>query len=367
MPAKETQPAREHLDYLDSVRGIAAIMVMVSHFINWKFEGSMKAKVAALVFSGSDTVSFFFVLSGFVLSYKYLVRGASLDIRNFYISRVFRLWPAFFVIVLLCALNAIRYDLGFQNLVNVFLLDRTGFWEEAILIRSHPKYYGPGWTLAIELVMSFAVPFFILIAKKGPRTMYWLLAALLLIGGNTFAFHFALGVLLSCIFTQVQEVSFRQTAWYRYHYLILAVSVVLFSLQELVRIFPLSHTYTGIADYLGITLYHYSGLASFVFIVAILCSNMAKKMLRYPLLRFFGKISYGMYLVHWMLAEDIYFYWNRLIVFFPDTAAAFMTLFIVYFLLSVLLATILHYAIELPFIRIGKRITDRMKPSLQFN
>ena len=47
------------------------------------------------MFNGSDAVSFFFVLSGFVLSYKYLALGQPLDMKQFYTNRIFRLWPAF--------------------------------------------------------------------------------------------------------------------------------------------------------------------------------------------------------------------------------------------------------------------------------
>ena len=82
---------KEHLDYLDSARGIAALMVLFYHFINWKYDSHTLAKVGSIIANGSDAVSFFFVLSGFVLSYKYVVLRQPLDIKKFYFNRFFRL------------------------------------------------------------------------------------------------------------------------------------------------------------------------------------------------------------------------------------------------------------------------------------
>ncbi len=98
MTEKLNKSTNFHFGYLDSARGIAAIIVMIYHFINWKFDKEIGIKIISIVFTGSDAVSFFFVLSGFVLSYKYINQNEPLDIRKYYISRLFRLWPAFFLL-----------------------------------------------------------------------------------------------------------------------------------------------------------------------------------------------------------------------------------------------------------------------------
>src|SRR5690606_19040924 len=88
-----------HLSYLDSVRGIAALMVVVYHYLNWYYSGKLVVKITNIFINGADAVAFFFVLSGFVLSYKYVVLKHPLDIGKFYVNRFFRLWPAFFITV----------------------------------------------------------------------------------------------------------------------------------------------------------------------------------------------------------------------------------------------------------------------------
>jgi len=367
-PSDQDRPFKQHLDYIDTVRGIAALCVMVYHFINWRYEDRLAAKIASIVFNGSDAVSFFFVLSGFALSYPYIVLNRPIDIKTFYINRIFRLWPAFFITVALNALNWNRYNLDFHSLKDLFVLNKTHFWEEALLLRTYAQYYTPGWTLVIELSISFFMPFMILLAKKSQQIVLWLLFAFLFIGGNMggyylFHFHFALGVLLSCFFYQLQQASFLQTRWYRYRYLIIGLSILLYSIRHLERIFPFGPTYTSIAKYVGIDFFHYTGLASCVFIAAILYSRKIQTILAHRFLRFFGKISYGIYLMHWLLVTDVFIYWNKLASYFPTARLAFFFIFFAYSGITILLATALHYAIELPFIRSGKRVTQRLKPT----
>ena len=128
-----------YLEYLDAARGIAALMMVVYHFINWKHGDGTWAKLLSIPFNGADAVSFFFVLSGFVLSYKYMVLGHSLDIGKFYINRFFLLWPAFFLTVLLNSLYWYRHDLNLENLTSQFIFNQSSFWNEAILLRANPQ------------------------------------------------------------------------------------------------------------------------------------------------------------------------------------------------------------------------------------
>ena len=365
----EKNKAKEHLGYLDSMRGIAALMVMAYHFINWKYDNRIEAKTASILFNGSDAVSFFFVLSGFVLSYQYIVIQRPLDFRKFYINRVFRLWPAFFFTVFINALNWNRTNITLHMLADVFLRNKTQFWEEAVLFRTYPQYYVPGWTLVIELSISLFVPFLIILARTNRKLIIWICFCILLIGKNMgewymFNFHFALGVLLSCFYFELQDNSFRLTKWYRYRHLILSAAFLLYSVRHIAGIFPPGARYTYIANYVGIDFFHFTGLASFIFIAAILCSPAAKAFLQNKLLRFLGKISYGIYLMHWLLVTDVFIYWDKLAAIFPGTKSAFIGLFFIYSAATILLAIITHYLIELPFMRLGKRLTAKMKPSV---
>jgi peptidoglycan/LPS O-acetylase OafA/YrhL len=370
MPDK-TIPTR-HLGYLDSARGIAALMVMVYHYVFLKYGDRLAGKLTCIVFNGSDAVSFFFVLSGFVLSYKYIVLNQSLDIKKFYVNRLFRLWPAYFITVLINALNTYSSDFNLHNFLSVFSLHSSYFWEEAFIFRGNAHYYVPGWTLVLELSFSFLMPFAVALAKKDIRILYWMLFAYIVVGSSLrdlyfFHVHFTLGLLISCFFYKINDASFKETKWYKWRYPLLFGALILFSIRQIDSIIPFGPDYIYFAKYLGIDFFLYTGIASFVFIVAMVRSEKFKKFFEHSVLRFFGKISYGIYLMHWLLVVDVYRYWDKIRSFFPSERYTFIVVFFVYSAATILLSIILHYGVERPFIRMGRRLTNRMKPSLQIN
>ncbi len=173
-----------HLKYLDSARGIASLMVFGCHFLSRNFQEKMNMHYFFFVVNGQEAVNFFFVLSGFVLSYKYIVRNKSMDIVPFYVSRFFRLFPGFFLIVLASALFQYRNELWLHFFKDLFVYNKYEFWEEAFLLRFHNKFYGPGWTLTFEMAGSFLMPFFIALALKDRRLVTYMIAVTLIIGNN---------------------------------------------------------------------------------------------------------------------------------------------------------------------------------------
>lgn len=90
----DTKP---HYELLDGLRGIAAILVVFYHI----FEGFSFAEVVNHAGSGIITtlnhghiaVDFFFILSGFVISYAYDDRWTKIGIRQFFKRRLIRLHP----------------------------------------------------------------------------------------------------------------------------------------------------------------------------------------------------------------------------------------------------------------------------------
>lgn len=359
MPKNKAQ----YLPYLDATRGIAALMVAVYHFIGWRNEHALPAELCSLVFNGADAVSYFFVLSGFVLSYKYIVLGNQLDIRKFYVTRIFRIWPAFFATVLLNALYWNRHDLSIHNLLDVFIYNKQQFWEEALLFRGHSKFYVPGWTLSIELTVSFLIPFAIALAHKSKKIIPWLLLATLIMALE-FVFPFVLGVLASCLYYKVTDPKFKQTKWHRYRIPILIIAYILFSIRILDRISPIGPTYKYIASYLVISFFHYTAFASFIFLLFFLENKKLQKILSHSWLRFVGKVSYGIYLMHWLIVTAIFEHWDYLRSLFPSTAVTVTVTFTGFMALTLLLAWATHHFIEIPFIRFGKNLSNRLKPSV---
>ena len=364
MPEAHGGHPEQHFKFLDSARGIAALMVFGSHYIARHFQDKMNVHYFFFLFNGNDAVAFFFVLSGFVLSYKYIVLGKDLDVKKFYVARVFRLFPAYFLIILSTFLYDYRHYLGPQLLLDTFVYNKNAFWNEALLLRFQNALYYPGWTLTIEMIVSFLMPFYSALAINNRKFIPYLIIITLIIGNNLdYSYLFFFGIIASSYYARITVTSFQQSKWYRTRYLLLGAGIILFSLRQFDSVVPFGIRYNEIANFLGVNFFTYSGIACFIFLVAILRSKNTQNILEHRVLVFLGKISYSIYLVHILVIDALYHQMEK--YFYPQhTPLHFILGTIICIICVVLVASAMHYWVELPFMRMGKRIANRLKPSL---
>lgn len=98
---------RVYFKNLNALRFFAATAVIFHHVEQYKSWANLpnvwgNTAIDAL---GHKAVSFFFVLSGFLITYLLLIekkKTSDIDIKNFYIRRVLRIWPLYYLIVVLC-------------------------------------------------------------------------------------------------------------------------------------------------------------------------------------------------------------------------------------------------------------------------
>ena len=83
---------RPHINILDGLRGIAAIVVVVFHFMEIIYPNYADSPVS----HGFLAVDFFFCLSGFVIGYAYDNRMKELGTWQFFKRRLIRLHPLVF-------------------------------------------------------------------------------------------------------------------------------------------------------------------------------------------------------------------------------------------------------------------------------
>lgn len=88
-PSPEALKTKPHFVVLDGLRGIAALAVVVFHFMEWVFPDSSQNFIG----HGFLAVDFFFCLSGFVIGYAYDDRLQTIGVRAFFTSRLIRLHP----------------------------------------------------------------------------------------------------------------------------------------------------------------------------------------------------------------------------------------------------------------------------------
>ncbi|KIC94087.1 acyltransferase family protein [Flavihumibacter solisilvae] len=85
----EILKTKQHFEILDGLRGVAALAIVVFHYMEWVFTDFSKNFIA----HGFLAVDFFFCLSGFVIGYAYDDRISKMGLKEFFKSRLIRLHP----------------------------------------------------------------------------------------------------------------------------------------------------------------------------------------------------------------------------------------------------------------------------------
>lgn len=80
---------KQHFEILDGLRGVAALAVVIFHFMEWVFPNVSQNFIG----HGFLAVDFFFCLSGFVIGYAYDDRIRKMGVGEFFKSRLIRLHP----------------------------------------------------------------------------------------------------------------------------------------------------------------------------------------------------------------------------------------------------------------------------------
>ncbi|MET4081943.1 peptidoglycan/LPS O-acetylase OafA/YrhL [Pedobacter sp. UYP30] len=137
--APDNFKTKQHYKILDGLRGLAAVAVVIFHFMEWAYSDFTKNFIA----HGFLAVDFFFCLSGFVIAYAYDDRVERMGIVQFLKARLIRLHP---LIILGSVLGLLT-----------FLLDPFG---------GQPEAYSLGRTILIFLSSIFLIPFPIM-AERG--------------------------------------------------------------------------------------------------------------------------------------------------------------------------------------------------------
>jgi peptidoglycan/LPS O-acetylase OafA/YrhL len=111
-----------HFKGLNALRLYAALSVVVQHIMfsphDWFGVDYLPDTVGRLFISGGDAVRLFFVLSGFLITYLLLVereRSQTIAVRKFYVRRVLRIWPLYFLILILAGVGLPLIVSGFVS------------------------------------------------------------------------------------------------------------------------------------------------------------------------------------------------------------------------------------------------------------
>jgi peptidoglycan/LPS O-acetylase OafA/YrhL len=170
-PAYVRKPA---LPALTGLRTLLALTILLFHFtpagLTWAKHPAFT--LYPIINIGYVFVSFFFLISGFILSYNYA--GRKIKIADFWVARMSRLYPVY----------ALTMAISIPMLVTEFAVrSRVDFWEGAIATPllmqgffSHLATFWMTvtWTLSCEIVLYLLFPW--LIQMRWSKSAGWLLA-----------------------------------------------------------------------------------------------------------------------------------------------------------------------------------------------
>jgi len=173
MPIKNL---RNKIDYLNSLRGIAVLMVIFTHAGLYSTTTSLAPWLRSIIGDASRGVQLFYILSAFTLFYSIESRSSDDKHRwvDFFIRRLFRIAPLWWLSI--AVFIQLRNEFHFSSL-NIFM--------NAIFLHGfHPRFINSivvgGWSIAVEMNFYLLVPLFWKICSNTSRsviTLFWLYLA----------------------------------------------------------------------------------------------------------------------------------------------------------------------------------------------
>lgn len=302
---------------LNGLRFLAAFSVILFHLEQMKGEIGLPnfGELPLLVNMGKKGVGLFFVLSGFLITYLLLAeikKTRTVDVKGFYIRRILRIWPLYYLIV-------IWAFFVFPNLFDVSFINgltSANFFPQltlfALLLPNVAKLFYPmvagasqAWSVGVEEQFYLLWP---LILRKGKNVVPQLLLGIVILKPLVEAALFvcasamhlpALNTLynFSKIFA-IEQMAFgglgawllaeqKTTALKWIHHP--ATQILNFGLLFVVVAFKLKIPFVN---------HHVDALAFTILIMNVAANPHSFLKLENALCNFMGNISYGLYMYH---------------------------------------------------------------------
>ena len=360
---KGANPMHTRLGFIDSLRGIAVLSVLIQHLLEqivltqttgsyyWGFQA-----VAGYYFNfGRFGVVLFFFVSGFVIPNSF--PSSSTPIRDFVTSRFFRLYPAYWLSILLAVLifpwteartaplsqivgNLTMFQMFF-NVTNI----RTAYWTlaiELIFYISCVLLFAAGFLqrrmTAVGIVLVVAVLCTVASAFIGNRMVLRLMEVAL----NLTAMF--LGKVLR------DTVIERRLSWWQAVPCLIAY--LAFALSVTLRLYG-STPYDEKTFFFGYSMASsYVGAALVFVAVCAVCDRV-----HWPVSAFVGRISYSIYLMHaYVLTLIVYFFGAG------ATPLQWLAFSVAVTGLSIVVSWLTFEAIEKPMVAFGHKFRSRPRP-----
>lgn len=315
---------------LNALRFFAAYFVVLHHAEQARAKnGLANLKGFAAFNSGGFAVTFFFVLSGFLITYLLLFERETtgrVHVFHFYVRRALRIWPLYFLMVAIglyvvppaVQMLHLHYKIPYRasDVLPLFLV----FAPFVVNLRYEPHLLEPLWSIGVEEVFYLGwAPLFALFQKR----------LLVLLLGVIAVKAAALGVvqgldsksdaarLVRMLQFEAMAVGGLGAHWLRRRHgaplpralfsrPTEAVLLALLFSQMTARVFLSRHVPGYDVLFGGGELAHFMRLFLFLWLILDVSSNSDPLLgLRSPVLDRLGEISYGVYMYHMLIATAV--------------------------------------------------------------
>ncbi|MGN6394918.1 MAG: acyltransferase family protein [Mucilaginibacter sp.] len=360
---------------LDSLRGVAALIVVISHTSGGIVGNSfISLSPFYLLFAAHESVLFFFLLSGYVLVYQYEVKR-KFNYIQFMINRMCRLYiPYFFALILAYILftQCLKISANPIWLSSIWHtpISKRLFIDHIILVSDFDTMaINPViWSLVVEMRITLIFPVLLFIIRRSPGkaliTSIFVSVAFFIWGSY---FESSKGF----------NSSYSDTMYYLYVFavggviakhqrgaltLISKISPAARGTLLIIMLFMLNYAHTiervqvssvFLNDIFTIVRDVFIVIPSAYLIIWGIYINDIESFIKKKAILYLGKISFSLYLVHIPISAFLYF------MFFGHVQGSLKPLVIVFIISSLIAAAIFHYLIEAPAQRLAKVMKSR--------
>lgn len=357
--------ARGRLDFLDALRGLAAAYVVIYHMTLMPQPQLLLPRwVEKFTLMGGTGVTLFFLVSAFSLYYTMPMRqGSPRPISSFYLHRFFRVAPLFYFLILV---SWVRDAWLFDSQHSVGSIFAAVTFIFNFFPMRQESFVWAGWTIGVEMVFYAVFP---LIYSK-VRDRYKALAFVFL----TLLFWYFIGLVLDYL---VMPNGWRESIlqWSTFkHFPIFAVGIALYYwFVGLDQHDPLAGSkgqaalFAGAFAYLALVQgwlpnvfgspYYFQAIAYGLVFMGLAQFPWKLVVNRYT--SFLGKVSYSVYLLHPTIVYLMIPVYRKIHEQQSDLTVAFFVCTGVTFAVLLPLAWLSYRLIELPGIRLGRKLEAR--------
>ncbi|PZX51342.1 acyltransferase family protein [Algoriphagus chordae] len=354
----------KYIKQFDSVRGISVIFIVLYHWLSvWDLAKNYIDKIP----TGFTLVDVFFVLSGFLITRILLInRGINeeknidkpLIYKNFVIRRALRIFPAYYLVLIL--LFAFDSSLDKSKLV-YFATYTSNFYFYHV--QEWDPYFSHLWTLSVEEQFYLFWPILVLYVKRKHLPHLFLIYICIGVISEYFLFDNEFGQCLT--FTCFDSFGLGAlVAWMNlYKMEWMAPAKKFFGWLTIAHLFLFTYEYLNNSwTFIPVTSLLSVFTAWFLLYIIILTQAPTYKpsiIWDNPVLIYIGKISYGIYLYHFMLPNYSGYIFYPLNEYLPEalTEYYFLILLVENFILLLIISWLSRILVEKPFMNLKRYFT----------